>query len=67
MMCGYRVKGFKVDKEMIPKNLFQGLRGLNLDRYFFKPNLTGRDYMEVMVKVAIDKYNQTESSCNIFN
>ncbi|KAL0865650.1 hypothetical protein Bca101_044768 [Brassica carinata] len=58
----HETRGFKVDKEMIPKNLFQGLRGLNLDRYFFKPNLTGRDYMEVMVKVAIDKYNQTESS-----
>ena len=52
---------------MIPKNLFQGLRGLDLNRYFFKPNLTGREYMEIMVKVAIDKYNQTQASTNIFN
>ncbi|KAJ4914801.1 Cystatin/monellin superfamily protein [Raphanus sativus] len=46
----HETRGFKVDKEMIPKNLFQGLRGLNLDRYFIKPNLTGREYMEIMVK-----------------
>ncbi|RID40849.1 hypothetical protein BRARA_J00859 [Brassica rapa] len=63
----HETRGFKVDKEMIPKNLFQGLRGLDLNRYFFKPNLTGREYMEIMVKVAIDKYNQTQNKMLILD
>lgn len=47
---------------MVPKNLFQGWRPLNLDAVFKDPNLTGRDYMEIMARVAIDKYNQTKVS-----
>lgn len=49
-----------LDKEMMPKNLFQGYRRLNLDAIFKDPNITAREYMETMAQVAIDKYNQTE-------
>ncbi|CAH8251055.1 unnamed protein product [Arabidopsis lyrata] len=54
-------QGFKVDKDKLPKYLTYGLRGLDLDAHFFKPNLTGREYMEIMANVAIDKYNQVEN------
>ncbi|CAN6883280.1 unnamed protein product [Brassica oleracea var. botrytis] len=57
----YKSRGFLLDKEMVPKNLFQGWRPLNLDAVFKDPNLTGRDYMEIMARVAIDKYNQTKN------
>uniref|UniRef100_A0A1J3GPI3 Uncharacterized protein n=1 Tax=Noccaea caerulescens TaxID=107243 RepID=A0A1J3GPI3_NOCCA len=57
----YASRGFLVDKEMVPKNLFQGFRRLTLERIFKKPNVTGREYMENMVQVAIDKYNQEEN------
>lgn len=49
---------------MVPKNLFQGFRRLTLERIFKKPNITGREYMENMVQVAIDKYNQEDVSIN---
>nr|AAV68797.1 hypothetical protein AT1G03710 [Arabidopsis thaliana] len=52
-------KGFKVDK--LPKHVCYGIRPLDLDAPFFKPNMTGRDYMEIMANVAIDKYNQVEN------
>ncbi|CAH8251054.1 unnamed protein product [Arabidopsis lyrata] len=54
-------QGFKVDKDKFPKHLTHGLRGLDLDALFFKPNVTGREYMEIMANVAIDKYNQVEN------
>ncbi|CAA7035171.1 unnamed protein product [Microthlaspi erraticum] len=47
--------------EMVPKDLFQGFRRLTLERILVKPNITGREYMENMVQVAIDKYNQEET------
>ncbi|CAE5956451.1 unnamed protein product [Arabidopsis arenosa] len=54
-------QGFKVDKDKMPKYLTYGLRGLDLDAHFFKPNLTGREYMTIMANVAIAKYNQVEN------
>jgi len=54
------LQGFKVDK--LPKHVCYGIRPLDLDAPFFKPNMTGRDYMEIMANVAIDKYNQVEAS-----
>ncbi|KAJ4914803.1 Cystatin/monellin superfamily protein [Raphanus sativus] len=57
----YESNGFLLDKEMMPKNLFQGYRRLNLDAVFKGPNITAREYMETMAQVAIDKYNQTEN------
>ncbi|XP_009119374.1 uncharacterized protein LOC103844324 [Brassica rapa] len=57
----YESGGFLLEREMVPKNLFQGWRPLNLDALFKDPNITGRDYMETMARVAIDKYNQTKN------
>lgn len=66
LLCGVGfTQGFKVDNDLFPKHASQGLRGLDLDAYFFKPNLTGRQYMEIMANVAIDKYNQVEASTTI--
>ncbi|EOA37494.1 hypothetical protein CARUB_v10011650mg, partial [Capsella rubella] len=41
-------QGFNVDEDMIPKSLWYGLRCVDLDAHYFEPNLTGRDYMEIM-------------------
>ncbi|KFK42716.1 hypothetical protein AALP_AA1G030600 [Arabis alpina] len=57
----YKSRGFLLDKEMMPKNLFQGFHRLSLDAFFKLPDLTGRDYMKVMAQVAVDKYNKTEN------
>ncbi|KAJ4914806.1 Cystatin/monellin superfamily protein [Raphanus sativus] len=57
----YESRGFLLDKGMVPRNLLQGWRCLNLDAIFKKPNITGREYMETMAQVAIDKYNQTKN------
>ncbi|KAJ0245173.1 Cystatin/monellin superfamily protein [Hirschfeldia incana] len=57
----YESRGFLLKREMVPKKLFQGWRPLNLDAIFRKPNITGRDYMETMAQVAIDKFNQTKN------
>ncbi|KAL0724087.1 hypothetical protein Bca4012_038686 [Brassica carinata] len=57
----YESKGFLLEKGMVPRNLLQGWRRLNLNAFFKDPNLTGRDYMEIMAQVAIDKYNQTKN------
>ncbi|KAF8111733.1 hypothetical protein N665_0073s0089 [Sinapis alba] len=57
----YESRGFLLEKGMFPKNLLQGWRRLNLDAVFKRPNITGREYMETMAQVAIDKYNQTKN------
>ncbi|ESQ36564.1 hypothetical protein EUTSA_v10008370mg [Eutrema salsugineum] len=53
----YNSRGFKVDREIVPRRPFQGFRPFNFDAPFL-PNIDAREYMDNMVKLALDKYNQ---------
>ncbi|KFK42717.1 hypothetical protein AALP_AA1G030800 [Arabis alpina] len=59
----YKSEGFDVAVDFLPKSstmIYTGFNPVKLDEYFGPPKLTGRAYMEKMVKVIIEKYNESK-------
>ncbi|CAA7035173.1 unnamed protein product [Microthlaspi erraticum] len=53
----YHSRGFKVDEEIVPKGYSLGLGPFHFDAEFL-PNVNPREYMDDMVKLALDQLNQ---------
>ncbi|CAE5956446.1 unnamed protein product [Arabidopsis arenosa] len=62
----YNSRGFKVDSEIIPDRPFQGFRPFNFNGSFL-PNISGREYMDNMANLALDKYNQHNQTNVVFD
>ncbi|XP_010501305.1 PREDICTED: uncharacterized protein LOC104778546 [Camelina sativa] len=60
----YKSEGFDVPRDCVPKRtsgrICCGFCPVELDEYFSPPDLTGRQYMENMLKVVIAKHNETK-------
>lgn len=62
----YILQGFDVDPESIPEDMITGIFPIDLADTRFgwpkSPDGTARGYMELMVGLCLDKYNQTQAS-----
>ncbi|XP_020869134.1 uncharacterized protein LOC9325534 isoform X5 [Arabidopsis lyrata subsp. lyrata] len=62
----YKSRGFKVDSEIVPDRSFHGCRPFDFDKKFMH-NISGREYMDNMAKLALSKYNQHNQTDVMFD
>ncbi|CAH8251053.1 unnamed protein product [Arabidopsis lyrata] len=62
----YNSRGFKVDSEIVPDRSFHGCRPFDFDKKFMH-NISGREYMDNMAKLALSKYNQHNQTDVMFD
>lgn len=58
-------QGFDVPLEFLPRRstrIYSGFNPVDLDDFFKAPYSTGREYMETVLKVVIEKYNEDKAS-----
>lgn len=55
-----------MDSEIVPDRSFHGCRPFDFDGKFL-PNVSAREYMDNMAKLALDKYNQHNQTSVMFD